>query len=82
MGVMIHGTRGDLTLVHVGILDTCTRGDLTLVHVWMWTRLHVEICTRGTRGGHTSTRGCHTGIRGGSLMIVWQAAGATVVHRD
>ena len=34
MGVMIHGTRGDLTLVHVGV----------------WTRLHVEICTRGTRG--------------------------------
>ena len=43
---MLHGTRGDLTLGHVEILDTGTRGDLTLVQVGMWTRLHVEICTR------------------------------------
>ena len=32
-GVMVHGTRGDLTLVHVKILDMGTRGDLTLAHV-------------------------------------------------
>ena len=42
----------------------------------------MEIYARGTGGGHTGTCGGHAGIRGGSLMIVWQAAGATVVHRD
>ena len=68
---MIHGTRGDMTLVDVEILDTGARADLTLVRVGMWTRLHVAICSRGTRGGHTGTRGGHPGISEGSLMAVW-----------
>ena len=55
---MIHGTRGDWTLVHVDILDTCTRGNPTRVRMG-WTQLHVAICTRGTRGSHGYTWDTH-----------------------